>query len=165
MKNAKLIGLVVALSVIAFPLSSKEKYKTRNDLSKLLQLYQADMQKFFSQQSAGDGMGNLQNVFYTDISFAADSQVERFLRQVSANRGNQVGYSQVSFTRFVSVNGDMRAVSFNMVNDGTSVVLTRSTNINGQMLKTIYDYDIKAQKLKTGAFKNNKLFKNNEYSI
>lgn len=136
--------------------------RTADDLQRLLALHQAEMHTIF----AGMGSeGAAVPAFFTDVSFLSDRQVESFLRTVSASsRPGQV-YSQVSFTRMVVIGADARSVSYSLINDGAAVRLVKSSNVNGQMLKAVYDYDVAGRRLKTATFNGQKPIKNSEYSI
>lgn len=155
--------LLIAVSLSpALLIAGPAKSRTISDLQRLLTMHQAEMQAIFA------GMGSETSVaraFFTDVSFASDQQVENFLRQVSASAQPGQVYSQVSFTRMVAIGGDVRSVSYSLVNDGANVRLVKSCNINGQLLKAVYDYDVAGRKLRTGGFDGQKPIKNSEYSI
>jgi hypothetical protein len=138
------------------------KGRAISDLQRLLAMHQTEMQAVF----VGVGSGNpAAPAFFSDVSFARDRQVENFLRNVSAASQPGQVYSQVSFTRMVAIGGDVRSVSYSLVNDGANVRLVKSCNINGQLLKAVYDYDVAGRKLRTGGFDGQKPIKNSEYSI
>ena len=139
-----LAGLVLAGGISARPRAARQM----NDLQKLLAMHQSEMQAFFC-----------------DVSFTNDAQVESFLRNVSASATPGQVFSQVSFTKFISVGGDMRSVSYNLVNRGGNVTFVKSANINGQMLKAVYEFDAGSRKLKAGTFNGKKPLKSSEYSI
>jgi hypothetical protein len=152
--------LVMALSTMA--VLAKPKSKVQHDLQKLLAAHSAEMQAIFSGMDKADGV---LPVFFSDVSFANDRQVESFLRNVSSGAPQGQVYSQVSFTQFVSIGGNMRSVSYNLVNSGGNVTFVKSANINGQMLKAVYEFDAAAGKLKAGTFDGEKLIKQSEFSI
>ena len=156
------LSLIAFLSVPGVLLAGPAKGRPTNDLQRLLAMHQAEMQAVF----AGIGSGSSDaSAFFTDVSFLSDRQVESFLRNVSASsRPGQV-YSQVSFTRMVAIGGDVRSVSYSLVNDGANVRLVKSSNIYGQLLKAVYDYDVAGRRLKSAAFDGQKTIKNSEYSI
>ncbi|MFZ5629404.1 MAG: hypothetical protein ACOY5B_09780 [Spirochaetota bacterium] len=133
-----------------------------SDLQRLLAMHQTEMQAVFAGVGSGSSAAP---AFFTDVSFTSDRQVENFLRNVSASGQPGQVFSQVSFTRMVAIGGDVRSVSYSLVNDGTSVRMVKSSNINGQLLKAVYDYDIAGRRLKTGGFDGKKPIKNSEYSI
>jgi hypothetical protein len=133
-----------------------------SDLHQLLAMHQTEMRSFFAGMNTPNGTIP---AFFCDVSFTSDRQVERFLRTVSSSSGNQQVYSQSSFTQFVSINGNMRSVSYSLVNNGGNVTFVKSANINGQVLKAVYEYDPQSRHLKTGTFNGNKLLKNSDYSI
>ncbi|HNA78683.1 MAG TPA: hypothetical protein PKM44_00560 [Turneriella sp.] len=146
----------------ALLLAGPTRGRAINDLQRLLAMHQAEMQAVF----AGIGSGSpAAPAFFTDVSFLNDRQVESFLLNVSASSQPGQVYSQVSFTRMVAIGGDVRSVSYSLVNDGANVRLVKSSNVNGQLLKAVYDYDVAGRKLKTGAFDGQKTIKNSEYSI
>ncbi len=158
----KLVIFTVLALGLALPLSAGPKSRVAGDLQKLLALHQAEMQSLFA------GMGTAETAlpaFFCDVSFTGEKQVESFLRNVSASAPQGQMYSQVSFTQFVSINGNMRSVSYNLVNNGGNVTFVKSANINGQMLKAVYEFDAASRKLKTGTFDGKKPIKNSEYSI
>lgn len=156
------VPLLVLWFSPAVLLAGPAKSRVLNDLQRLLAMHQAEMQAIF----AGIGSGNsVAPDFFTDISFTSDRQVESFLRNVSASSQPGQVYSQVSFTRMVAIGGDVRSVSYSLVNDGANVRLVKSSNINGQLLKAVYDYDVAARKLRTSGFDGKKPIKNSEYSI
>jgi|GEM_PF-3418414 len=159
----KLIFTLFASVFLLSGISARPK-QTRpvNDLQKLLAMHQSEMQAFFA--SAGQGQPALP-AFFCDVSFIGEKQVESFLRNVSTSAAPGQVYSQVSFTRFVSVGGDMRGVSYSLVNNGGNVTFVKSANINGQMLKAVYEFDSQSRRLKTGAFDGKKAIKSSEYSI
>jgi hypothetical protein len=159
LKKQSLLAFFLAPAVLfAGPI-----YKRINsDLQRLLALHQAEMQAIFA------GMGSTHAAipaFFTDVSFVNDRQVEAFLRQVSASSQPGQVYSHVSFTRMVAIGGDVRSVSYSLVNDGANVRLVKSSNINGHLLKAVYDYDVAGRRLKTETFDGEKAIKNSEYSI
>lgn len=143
-------------------ISAGPKNRVQSDLQKLLTVHRTEMQSFFAGMQQADAA---LPVFFCDTAFAGDRQVESFLRNVSAGAASGQVYSQVSFTQFVSINGNMRSVSYNLVNNGGNVTFVKSANINGQMLRAVYEYDSASRKLKTGAFEGKKPIKNSEYSI
>lgn len=159
MKYLKSIAFLVLTSI---SLIARPPQRPVNDLQRLLAMHQNEMQAVF----AGMGSGNAAApAFFTDVSFISDRQVENFLRNVSASGQPGQVFSQVSFTKMVAIGGDVRSVSYLLVNDGANVRLIKSSNVNGQMLKAVYDYDVAGRKLKTGAFEGQKVIKNSEYSI
>ncbi len=156
------LPLLAFILTPALLLAGPMRSRKITDLERLLAMHQAEMQAVF----AGIGSGSqVAPAFFTDISFVNDRQVESFLRNVSASSEPGQVYSQVSFTRMVAIGGDVRSVSYSLVNDGANVRLVKSTNINGQLLKAVYDYDVAGRRLKTGAFDGQKLIKGSEYSI
>lgn len=156
------LPLIAFLAVPGVLLAGPAKSRHANDLQRLLAMHQAEMQAVF----AGIGSGSSAALaFFTDVSFLNDRQVESFLRNVSASSQPGQVFSQVNFTRMVAIGGDVRSVSYSLVNDGANVRLVKSCNINGQLLKAVYDYDVAGRKLKTGAFDGQKTIKSSEYSI
>lgn len=161
MKKIICILLVSALAVTAATARPKAG-RPMNDLQKLLAMHQNEMQAFFASAQQGP---TAMPAFFCDVSFIGEKQVENFLRSVSTSAAPGQVYSQVSFTRFVSINGDMRGVSYSLVNNGGNVTFVKSANINGQMLKAVYEFDAASRKLKTGTFDGKKAIKSSEYSI
>jgi len=158
----KITRTFVILAFAATAVVAGPRHRPVNDLQRLLAMHQSEMQAVF----AGMANGNAAiPAFFCDVSFTNDRQVENFLRNVSASAAPGQVYSQVSFTKMVAINGDVRSVSYQMVNDGANVTLVKSSNINGQMLRAVYEFDSAARKLKTGAFDGKKAIKNSEYSI
>lgn len=158
----KKISILLFLAFSAMAISAKPNRRVQNDLQKLLAMHSAEMQAVF----AGMENGNVaMPVFFCDVSFASAAQVESFLRNVSVAAPQGQVYSQVSFTQFVSVGGNMRSVSYNLINEGGNVTFVKSANINGQMLKAVYEFDAAAGKLKAGTFDGQKVIKKSEYSI
>lgn len=156
------LSLLIVLFSTAILLAGPTKVRAVNDLQQLLSMHRTEMQAVF----AGVGSGSrAAPAFFTDVSFASDRQVENFLRNISAASQPGQVYSQVSFTRMVAIGGDVRSVSYSLVNDGSNVRLVKSSNINGQLLKAVYDYDVAGRKLRTGGFDGQKPIKNSEYSI
>ncbi|MBN8222393.1 MAG: hypothetical protein J0L53_15835 [Spirochaetes bacterium] len=156
-----IFSLVVSLVGVA-ALSAGPRSRVAGDLQKLLAMHRAEMQTVFAGiHDANAAMP----AFFCDVSFTSDRQVESFLRNVSASAPSGQVYSQVSFTQFVSINGDMRGVSYNLVNNGGNVTFVKSANINGQMLRAVYEFDAASRKLKTGTFDGKKTIKSSEYSI
>ena len=153
-----LAGLVLAGGISARPRAARQM----NDLQKLLAMHQSEMQAFFTGMNATN---QAMPAFFCDVSFTNDAQVESFLRNVSASATPGQVFSQVSFTKFISVGGDMRSVSYNLVNRGGNVTFVKSANINGQMLKAVYEFDAGSRKLKAGTFNGKKPLKSSEYSI
>lgn len=153
--------MIIALTA-GMGLSAGPRNRVTGDLQRLLAMHRTEMQTVFAgMQDAKKVMP----VFFCDVSFTNDRQVESFLRNVSAGGSQGQVYSQVSFTQFVSINGDMRSVSYNLVNNGGNVTFVKSANINGQMLRAVYEFDAASRKLKTGTFDGKKSIKNSEYSI
>ncbi|AFM12194.1 hypothetical protein [Turneriella parva] len=158
----KMIQSLILFGLTAAAIFAGPRNRPVNDLQRLLAMHQSEMQAVF----AGMANGNAAlPAFFCDVSFTNDRQVENFLRNVSASAAPGQVYSQVSFTKMVAVGGDVRSVSYQMVNDGANVTLVKSSNINGQMLRAVYEFDSAARKLKTGAFDGKKAIKNSEYSI
>lgn len=158
----KMIRVITLLAILAGALSAGPRQRPVSDLQRLLAMHQSEMQAFFT------GMGQTNAAipaFFCDVSFTGDRQVENFLRNVSASAAPGQVYSQVSFTKMVSINGDMRSISYQLVNDGANVTLVKSSNVNGEMLRAVYEFDSAARKLKTGTFDGKKAIKNSEYSI
>lgn len=155
-----LVLLVIGFSTVA--LSAKPSRRVQSDLQKLLALHSAEMQQIFAGMEKVDPT---LPVFFSDVSFTNERQVENFLRNVSVDAPQGQVYSQVSFTQFVSIGGNMRSVSYNLVNNGGNVTFVKSANINGQVLKAVYEYDAQAGKLRTGTFDGKKAIKSSEYSI
>lgn len=161
MKKMQIV-LLAAFTVPALLFARPRQARPVNDLQALLAMHQKEMLSVFA------GMGSPDNgipAFFTDVSFVSDRQVENFLRNVSASSGSGQVFSQVSFTRMVAIGNDVRSVSYSMVNDGANVRLIKSSNVNGHLLRAVYDYDVAGRKLKTGTFENQKAIKNSEYSI
>ena len=159
----KLIFTLITSALLVSAGSARPKHaRPMNDLQKLLAMHQSEMQAFFA--SAQQGQPAIP-AFFCDVSFIGEKQVESFLRNVSTSAAPGQVYSQVSFTRFVSVGGDMRGVSYSLVNNGSNVTFVKSTNVNGQMLKAVYEFDAHSRKLKTGTFDGKKAIKSSEYSI
>lgn len=154
--------LIFVMALSATTLVAKPKNRAQSDLQRLLAMHSAEMQAIFSGMEKN---GTAMPVFFCDVSFATDSQVENFLRNVSMGAPQGQVYSHVSFTQFVSVGGNMRSVSYNLVNNGGNVTFVKSANINGQLLKAVYEFDAAAGKLKTGTFDGQKVIKKSEYSI
>lgn len=151
-----------SLVLVTAALAAPKAARPMNDFQKLLAMHQGEMQAFFTgTQHSGPGIP----AFFCDVSFTGEKQVENFLRNVSTSTAQGQVYSQVSFTRFVSVGGDMRGVSYSLVNNGGNVTFVKSANINGQMLKAVYEFDARSRKLKTGTFDGKKSLKSSEYSI
>lgn len=158
----KLLFTLFASVLLVSATSARPKAaRPMNDLQMLLAMHQNEMQAFFASAQGQPALP----AFFCDVSFIGEKQVESFLRNVSTSAAPGQVYSQVSFTRFVSVGGDMRGVSFSLVNNGGNVTLVKSTNINGQMLKAVYELDAASRKLKTGTFDGKKAIKSSEYSI
>lgn len=158
----KKIYFVLFMVLSTATLIAKSKDRVQNDLQKLLAMHSSEMQAIFA------GMGTTNSSlpgFFCDVAFTNDSQVENFLRNVSATAPQGQVYSQVSFTQFVSIGGNMRSVSYNLVNNGGNVTFVKSANINGQVLKAVYEFDAAAGKLRTGTFDGQKVIKKSEYSI
>ncbi|MFO1470381.1 MAG: hypothetical protein U1F27_05010 [Turneriella sp.] len=153
MKKIICILLVSALAVTAATARPKAG-RPMNDLQKLLAMHQNEMQAFFASAQQGP---TAMPAFFCDVSFIGEKQVENFLRSVSASAAPGQVYSQVSFTRFVSISRDMRGVSYSLVNNGGNVTFVKSANINGQMLKAVYEFDAASRKLKTGTFDGKKV--------
>ena len=159
----KLAFTLFASALLVNAVSARPKAgRPMNDLQKPFAMHQNEMQAFFS--SAQPGQPAIP-AFFCDVSFIGEKQVENFLRNVSTSAAPGQVYSQVSFTRFVSVGGDMRGVSYSLVNNGGNVTFVKSANINGQMLKAVYEFDAASRKLQTGTFDGKKAIKSSEYSI
>lgn len=158
----KLISFIIISLAGITALSAGPRGRVSSDLQKLLAMHRAEMQTVFAGMN---DVGAAMPAFFCDVSFTNDRQVESFLRNVSASGAPGQTYSQVSFTQFVSVGGDMRSVSYNLVNNGGNVTFVKSANINRQMLRAVYEFDAASRKLKTGAFDGKKAIKNSEYSI
>jgi hypothetical protein len=158
----KIIRSFVFLAFAASAVAAGPRHRPVNDLQRLLAMHQSEMQAVFAGMTSGNAA---MPAFFCDVSFTNDRQVENFLRNVSASAAPGQVYSQVSFTKMVAINGDVRSVSYQMVNDGANVTLVKSSNINGQMLRAVYEFDSAARKLKTGAFDGKKAIKSSEYSI
>jgi hypothetical protein len=158
----KMIQSLLLIAFSAAAVSAGPRNRPVNDLQRLLAMHQNEMQAVFAGMANGNAA---MPAFFCDVSFTNDRQVENFLRNVSASAAPGQVYSQVSFTKMVAINGDVRSVSYQMVNDGANVTLVKSSNINGQMLRAVYEFDSAARKLKTGAFDGKKAIKNSEYSI
>lgn len=158
----KLLFTLFASTLLVSAMSARPKAaRPVNDLQKLLAMHQNEMQAFFASTQGQPALP----AFFCDVSFIGEKQVESFLRNVSTSAAPGQVYSQVSFTRFVSVGGDMRGVSYSLVNNGGNVTFVKSANINGQMLKAVYEFDAHSRKLKTGTFDGKKPIKSSEYSI
>ncbi|MBL8034262.1 MAG: hypothetical protein JNJ69_11205 [Leptospiraceae bacterium] len=159
----RILSLIAVMTVLTGTIFARPRaQRPVDDLQRLLAMHQSEMQAFFA--GIGDTNAALP-AFFTDVSFTGEQQVESFLRNVSASASPGQIYSQVSFTRFVSIGGDMRGVSYSLVNNGGNVTFVKSANINGQMLKAVYEFDARSRKLKTGAFDGKKPIKSSEYSI
>lgn len=158
----KLIQSLFFLAATTTMLSAGPRQRPVNDLQRLLAMHQSEMQAVFAGMTNGNAA---MPAFFCDVSFTNDRQVENFLRRVSAGTAPGQVYSQVSFTKMVAINGDVRSVSYQMVNDGSNVTLVKSSNINGQMLRAVYEFDSAARKLKTGTFDGKRAIKSSEYSI
>jgi hypothetical protein len=140
---------------------ARPRNRVQSDLQRLLALHSSEMQAVF----AGMDKRAPLPVFFCDVSFANNRQVESFLRQVSADAPSGQVYSQVSFSQFISINGSMRSVSYNLVNNGGNVTFVKSTNLNGQILKAVYEFDAASRSLKTATFDGQKEIRNSAYSI
>lgn len=161
-KLMRMIRATILLLVSAGALIAGPRQRPVNDLHRLLAMHQSEMRAFF----AGMGQANAAvPAFFCDVSFTNDRQVENFLRNVSVSAAPGQVYSQVSFTKMVAINGDVRSVSYQLVNDGANVTLVKSSNVNGQMLRAVYEFDSAARRLKTGTFDGKNAIKNSEYSI
>jgi len=160
MKN--ILRILMIFSLTGTALLARPRNRVANDLQKLLSLHQTEMQSFFAALNTGN---KTLPTFFCDVSFTNEAQVKQFLRNVSTTSPSGQIYSHASFTQFVSINGDMRSVSYNLTNNGGNVTFVKSTNINGQMLRAIYEYDGAHRKLKTATFDGKKAIKNSEYSI
>ncbi|HRP67933.1 MAG TPA: hypothetical protein PLY93_00155 [Turneriella sp.] len=156
--------LIILLSACFFVVGvgARSNNKASQNLQKLLGLYQSDMVAFFASVQNID---NALPAFFCDVSFANDSQVENFLRQVSTSTPRGQMYSQVSYTEAVSINGIVRAVSYNLTNDRGNVKFVKSANVNGQLLRAVYTLDPSTKKLKTATFDGKKAIRSNEYSL
>ncbi|MBV6493638.1 MAG: hypothetical protein LDLANPLL_01661 [Turneriella sp.] len=156
--------LIMLLSACFFVVGvgARPTNRASQNLQRLLGLYQSDMVAFFA---SAQNINKALPAFFCDVSFASDGQVENFLRQVSTSAPRGQMYSQVSYTEAVSINGNMRAVSYNLTNDRGNVTFVKSANVNGKLLRAVYTLDPSTKKLKTATFDGKKALKSNEYSL
>lgn len=158
----RFLTIMIIISMTGTALLARPRNRVANDLQRLLSLHQTEMHAFFTGINTGN---KTLPEFFCDVSFTNDAQVKQFLRNVSTAAPTGQAYSQVSFTQFISINGDARSVSYNLTNNGGNVTFVKSANINGQMLRAVYEYDGAHRKLRTGTYDGKKSLKNSEYSI
>lgn len=107
--------------------------------------------------------------FFTDAAFLEDRQAVRFLKQVKAQVNASRNYpgmqSMMSFTRMTAVNGDYRMIQYQFAADGNNIRLVRSTNNNGELLKSVFDYDISGKLLNVTDTSNQKIVEQKLYKI
>lgn len=145
----RVLSLIVAIAAaFATVAVSADDSQLDTHLQKLITMHRSHMQGVLKNASY-DGFTK---TFFTEAAFLENRQSVRFLKQVqaqvAASRENPNLRSSMSFTRMTVVNGQYRAVQYNFAAVKDRVVLSRMVNHNGEMLKSVYNYDINGRLLK-----------------
>ncbi len=156
--------ITLSLVMLVSSLMARPVQQATDPFIQLLQQHQQQVNAYFLRLEANSGF---EKAFFSDISFASDQQIEAHLKKIATTYEKQgsVGRSFVSFSRFVSINGQTSAISYTLTNDGHNIHLVRTTNYNGQVLKAVYNYDIKAKVMTAGLQQNDKIFLKEDYSL
>lgn len=158
---------ILSISFTFFNCSQAKEIQTVDQqMSQLLLEHQKYLNRQFKSMS--QPISSFERNFFINMSFMKDNMTQNFFHQIKSNIENgriPGGLMQVSYTKYVSINGKFTGVHYAYKSDGKNITLTKSTNQNGKMLKSIYNYNQKGKLLKVQHFDNNKLRLKKEHTI
>ncbi|MDH4261865.1 MAG: hypothetical protein OEV78_02335 [Spirochaetia bacterium] len=169
---------VIVSAVVVFQANAIEKNKGKSRISAQLEQLMMEHQKFVQASYDGQMKGKV-NALYTPASmafekdffqytnFLHDANIQNFLHNVEAdiNRSGKTGYTMMSYTSISLVNGQSRSIQYTYQSNGKDITLVKQTNNNGNMLRSVYYYDIDSQSLKADDFRENNIIHEKVYKI
>ena len=178
----KIITIITAIIFIGIAGQSfgvnqkKRKSQVGIQLERLLLEHQKFINAVYTTDASGNtsSRGSLRNAsltyekdFFLFTNFLNDGPIQNFLKNVEndINRSGKTGYTMMSFTNFVSINGQKRSIQYTYQSNGRDIILVKQSNENGNLLKSVYYYDIDTQSLKAEDFKENNIIHEKVYKI
>lgn len=179
-KKTNLTTIIVAIAslTIAFQTSAFERKKVPSKISAQFEQLIMEHQKFVQAAYTTGNSGKVnasynpaaykfEKDFFLYTSFLHDANIQSFFRNVEADisRNGQAGYTMMSYTNFVMVNGQSHTVQYTYQSNGKDITLVKQTNNNGNLLKSVYFYDINTQSLKADDYRENNIIHQKVYKI
>lgn len=121
-------------------------------------------------QDASCSCDEFDKLFFTDFSFFGNQRTKGFFQNIQANleSGNvprNAGTMMISYTSYTNINGKTTGVSYQYRSDGKNIQLIKGTLNNGQMLRAVYNYDVRGKLMNTQEFIGDKLIHNDSHRI
>lgn len=156
---------ILSLSYTSINCADAKQNQTINQqVFKLLQDHQSFLNQYFKKSS----LSSNEKDFFSNINFMKDNMTQNFFQNIKANIESgrtAIGLMQLSYTKFVSINGHFTGVQYSYKSDGKNIFLSKSSNLNGKILKTIYNYNPKGKLLRVEHFGDNKLQLKKEHTF
>lgn len=176
MKKKWLFFLTFAMiSGLFMAFKSNEKHLAKNrqiklTFEKLIQEHQQFIQHAYSGQSSGlvsAAYTAADKDFFMYTGFLQDANIQNFFHSVEddMSQSGHAGYTMMSYTSFISMGGQNHAIQYTYQSNGNNITFVKQTNENGQLLKSVYHYDIKSQSLKADDYRQNRVIQEKVYSI
>ncbi|MDH5680201.1 MAG: hypothetical protein OEZ36_01325 [Spirochaetota bacterium] len=111
---------------------------------------------------------DMDRAFLIDTSFTGERMTKSFFHTIKANieSGKMPrGLMHMSYTKFVSINGQFKSIHYSYRVRGEKVILTRATNNNGNVLRAVYQYNQSGNLLNIQEYKGNKLLSDKSHII
>jgi type II secretory pathway pseudopilin PulG len=172
------IAAAVVMTTIAFQTNAVEKNKRKSQLGAQLEQLLMEHQKFVMAAYKSESTGKInasytpaalsfEKDFFLYTNFLHDANIQNFLHNVEAdiNRNGKTGYTMMSYTSISLVNGQSRSIQYAYQSNGKDITLVKQTDNNGNLLKSVYYYDINTQSLKANDYRQNNIIHEKIYKI
>ena len=179
-RKLKILAATVMAAVIGVTYQSYavSKNQVKSNVSIQFQRLLQEHQKFVqTAYSAGESQKtkavytpaaySFEKNFFLYTGFLQDSHIQNFFHNVEADisRSGKPGYTMMSYTSISLVNGQSRSIQYTYQSNGKDITLVKQTNDNGNLLKSVYYYDIESQSLKAGDYRENNIIHEKVYKI
>ncbi|MDH5717083.1 MAG: hypothetical protein OEZ22_05540 [Spirochaetia bacterium] len=169
----KIIFISVLLGFALFSMSIAEEKKIKekyiiDEFQSLLKQHVSFLEKRFENSVLLD---TFEKSFFIQMAFIENTQTKNFFNNVAQSfqnyekNGQAAGYTRISYSSYLFINGDTKSVHYNYQSDGKLVSLEKYTNNNGKLIKAVYNFNIAEKRLDVREFKDNKKLNENEYKI
>ena len=137
---------------------------------RLLQEHQHFIQTVYSVQNTPNAnvtLAKFEQDFFLNTAFLQDANIQNFFRSVEADmdQTGKAGYTMMSYTNFIMIGGQTRSIQYTYQSNGNDITLVKQTNDNGNLLKSVYFYDINTKSLKADDYKANEVVHEKVYKI